>query len=99
MPAKYGDLADEILASDKALVWVEVGGRRKVGGGSFYNVEEVELAVWLYLRLLEYGAAERTVILATYRGQELLLRRAINELRRVKGGPSGWDVVYTVNKF
>jgi len=55
--------------------------------------------VWLYLRLLEYGAAGRTVILATYRGQELLLRRAINELRRIKGGPSGWDVVYTVNKF
>ena len=98
-PAKYGDLPDEILASDEALMWVEVGGRRRVGGGSFYNVEEAELAVWLYLRLLEYGAAERTVILATYRGQERLLRRAINELRRIKGGPSGWDVVYTVNKF
>jgi energy-coupling factor transporter ATP-binding protein EcfA2 len=98
-PAKYGDLADEILASDKALVWVEVGGRWKAGGGSYYNVEEAELAVWLYLRLLEYGAAEHTVILATYRGQERLLRRAINELRRIKGGPSGWDVVYTVNKF
>jgi len=98
-PAKYGDLADEILASDKALVWVEVGGKPKAGGGSYYNVEEAELAVWLYLRLLEYGAAGRTVILATYRGQELLLRRAINELRRIKGGPSGWDVVYTVNKF
>jgi len=99
MPAKYGDLPDEILASGRALVWVEVGGERKVGGGSYYNAEEAELAVWLYLRLLEYGAAERTAILATYRGQERLLRRAIDWLRRIRGGPSGWDVVYTVNRF
>jgi hypothetical protein len=61
--------------------------------------KEAELAVWLYLCLLEYGAAGRTVISAKYRGQERLMRRAINELRCIKGGPSGWDVVYTVNKF
>ncbi len=87
--SKRNDYIDELLTNDKAIDWVNVDGHMKwvpIRKGRYeaysaYNVEEAELALEVYIRLLEYGIkSEEIAIITTYKAQAILLMKALEKL-------------------
>jgi len=93
-----GDAFDSLLAPERPLVWIDVGGSQewmKIMRGtrprhSAYNKAEAALAVALYKRLHDAGLAGKTAIITTFRAQALLISKAAELLKL--GKPS---VAYT----
>lgn len=105
LTSRHNDYVDELLVNDKAIDWVNVNGhmrwvpirKGRYEAYSAYNVEEAELALEVYIRLLEYGIKrEEVAIITTYKAQAILLLKALEKLNVEK--PSIAHLIHSSGK-